>query len=63
LRLPRPCLERFGLPHVRGELIPSQPLAYDQAHHDIEAVAVRHLGIVVTERLFIELAEKMEGFD
>jgi hypothetical protein len=46
-----------------GKLIPGEPLAYNLAYHDVEAVAIVHLAVVVAEDLFIEVPEKVERLD
>jgi hypothetical protein len=48
---------------LAGGLIPREPIADDLAHHDIESVTIVHLAIVVTEGLFIEASEQVEGLD
>ena len=48
---------------LAGQLVPRQPLAYNLAYHDIEAVAVVHLAIVVAENLFIQIPEQVERFN
>ena len=65
---PRPCrLNRFGwlTPVIRlaGQLIPSQALANNLFHHDVEAVAVVHLAIVAAENLFVKITKQVKRFD
>jgi hypothetical protein len=45
------------------ELAPRQALPDDLANHDIEAVAISHLAVVIAKRLFVKIAEQMEGLD
>jgi hypothetical protein len=67
LRLPRSC-RRFSIKEDPGlilysQLIEREPFAYDLSNSSIESVAVSEaFAVIVTERLLIEIAEKMEGF-
>jgi len=63
-RLPRHGLTgnlSFGL--FSGQFLVGNPLANDLTDADVKALTVSHFAVVKSERLFVDVAEEMEGFD
>lgn len=46
-----------------GELFVGQPTPYNVAHHEHEAVKIRHVPVIVAKRLLVKVAEQVERFD
>jgi hypothetical protein len=69
-RFPRHGLvDRFGPRLLAGQFGVSQPLADDLAHREVEAISISQwlpvsvLPVVVAERLFVQIAKQVEGFN
>src|SRR5258708_6840960 len=66
-RLDRPGVRNCRLrpfPNLAGELRIGHPLPDDLRHRETETVCVVHVGpVVIPERLFVDVAEQVEGLD
>src|SRR5207302_6181258 len=65
LRCPRPSLENFNrFPLLPDQRLVGESLSYNLTHDGHEAIPVIHVGsVVIAKRLFVNVAEQVEGLD